>query len=171
MCVSSCVPDEESKDFESLNLLLCYAETVAVLQCTQLNCQNLFSVFIKLYLYRPQTKLQKGNVFTSVHVSRILSTGEGRRGVHPPGSRHPQADTPMGRHPATGRHFRRQMPPGQTPPRQTPLWADTPPPSDGYCSRQDASYCNAFLYYLCFMVKIYLRWEGFHLLICILFKF
>ena len=69
-------------------------------------------VLARCFYYRPQTKLRKGNVFTSV--SRILSTGEG---VHPlPGRHSParqkppyQAETlllgiPLGRHPLPGRH-------------------------------------------------------------------
>ena len=73
--------------------------------------------------YRPQTKLRKGNVFTSV--SRILSTGKGVSGRHP-------LDR-LGRHP---------------PGRQTPPPGQTSYPADGYCSGRYASYWNAFLFIL-----------------------
>ena len=76
--------------------------------------------------YRLQTKLRKGNVFTSV-CPRILSVGV----------------------------VCQTQPPGQHTPRQTPPWqADTPllpgrqtptSPADGFCSRRYGSYWNAFL--------------------------
>ena len=61
--------------------------------------------------YRPQTKLRKGNVFTSV-CQQFCPQREG--GVHPLGRRPldrppPRAD-PLGRHPAEQTHL-----PGQTP--------------------------------------------------------
>ena len=105
--------------------------------------------------YRPQTKLWKGNVFTSV--SRILSTGGGvcqtplgrppldRLGRHPPGqTRQPPPGQPkhtpldrLGRHPhSLGRHppdrlGKHPLPPGQprqTPPGQTTSLGRPPPP-------------------------------------------
>ena len=74
--------------------------------------------------YRPQTKLQKGNVFAPVGQS-FCSQGRSapvHAGIHPPG-RHPR-----------GRHS-----PGQT----SPLGRH--PPADGYCCGWHASYWNAFL--------------------------
>ena len=80
--------------------------------------------------YCPQTKLRKGNVFTSV-CQEFCPQGS----VHAPG-RHPTGQTLPGRHPP-GRRI-----PGQT----HPLSRHPPPPSDGYYSRQYASYWNAFLF-------------------------
>ena len=69
------------------------------------------------------------------------------------------AYTPLGRHPSLGRHpptrqthpdtHPRQIPAGrhpsgQTPQRQTPPWADTPPRADGYCSGRYVSYWDEF---------------------------
>ena len=55
--------------------------------------------------YRPQTKLQKGNVFTpvcdSVHGGGVHLPWQ--TNTHPP-NRHPPVDTPTGRHPH-GRHI------------------------------------------------------------------
>ena len=89
--------------------------------------------------YRPQTKLQKGNVFTPVCDS-----------VHRRGR-----CTPPGQTPPLGRHTPRQTPPPlrQTPRADTPLgktppWADTPL-RDGHCSGRYAFYWNAFLFYNC----------------------
>ena len=65
--------------------------------------------------YRPQTKLRKGNVFTSVCQQFCPREGS----VHP-----------LGRHPSLGRH---------------PLGTSLPPPSDSHCSRRYKSYWNAFL--------------------------
>ena len=90
------------------------------------------------YIYRPQTKLRKGNSFTPVCQSFCS------RGICPsacwdtqppplPWADTAQADTHLGRY-HLGRH-----PPGQTLP-----WADTPP-TDGYCCRRYVSYWNAFL--------------------------
>ena len=65
--------------------------------------------------YHPQTKLQKGNVFTSV-LPGILSTGECLPDT--PWADTPSwADTPLGRHPLA--HA-----PGQTPPQQMATAAD-----------------------------------------------
>ena len=80
--------------------------------------------------YRPQTKLQKGNVFTPVCQSFCSVHGGVSTAVH------------------AGIY-----PPGQAPPpRQTPHWAGTPTPgqmppttADGYCCGRYASYWNAFL--------------------------
>ena len=72
----------------------------------ELSCQ--------VYNYRPQTKLRKCNVFTSVCQEFWPQEGD----VHPQADTTPQADNlwadPMGRHPPG------QTPPGQTLPRQTP---------------------------------------------------
>ena len=68
------------------------------------------------YFYRPQTKLRKGNVFTSV-CQEFCPQGLGCLPqcmlgyTHPPGQKPPSGKTrPLSRHPP-GRH---------------PLWADTP---------------------------------------------
>ena len=67
-------------------------------------------------IYRPQTKLWKGNVFTSVCQEFCPQVGAGV-------CLSACLDTP-----SLGRHLPRQTPPpGQTPPRQTPPWADTHP--------------------------------------------
>ena len=77
--------------------------------------------------YRKQTKLRKGNVFTSV--SQEFCPRGGGGGCIPAciGEDTRQADTP-----------------GQTPLGRHPSLAD------GYCSGQYASYWNAFLCFLCF---------------------
>ena len=66
--------------------------------------------------YRPQIKLRKGNVLTSV-CQEFCPQGAD---VHLLG-RHPQTDTAPPQAPPG------QTPPRQTPPGQTPPWADTPP--------------------------------------------
>ena len=71
--------------------------------------------------YRPQRSC--GKIMFS-QASVILFTGGG------------VSDRPLGQNPLS-RHT-----PGQTP----YPWADTPPPADGYCSGQYASYWNAFLF-------------------------
>ena len=85
----------------------------------------------RLLYYRPQTKLQKGYVFTPV--SHSIHRRGGLLGVCPSAC----WDTPPGRY-----H------PGQTPRTDTPC-ADTPrgrhPPADGYCCGRYASYWNTFL--------------------------
>ena len=81
--------------------------------------------------YRPQTKLQKGYVFTSVCQEFCPQEGSV---VHPLGR------PPIGRHTPLGRHTQwADTPPVQTPPGQTH------PQADGYCSGRYASYWNAFL--------------------------
>ena len=94
---------------------------------TRFRKQAHFSVY-----YRPQRS--RTSVCHSVH----------REGVSSSPARHPQADTPSGRHPAPGqtlpslgRHpFGRQpLPLGRHSGRQTP-----PPPGDGHCSGRYASY-------------------------------
>ena len=96
-----------------------------------------FSIQINFYLtgqnlsplfYRPQTKLQKGNVFTSVCQELCPRRGGGKCTPPPP-----WANTPLGRHP----------PPGQT------------PPADGYCSGRYTSYWNAFLLHFSFKLGIF----------------
>ena len=77
------------------------------------------------YYYRPETKLWKGNVFTSVCqefcpqggevYTPARKTGKRPRADIPLGRPPWQADTPLGRHTSLGRH----------PFGQTPLWADT----------------------------------------------
>ena len=75
--------------------------------------------------YSPQTKLPKGNVFTSVCPEFCPRRGEVYTPGHaPPGQTPPRADIPLGR-PPPGRHIS----PGQTPPGQTAPW-QTPPPSE-----------------------------------------
>ena len=78
------------------------------------------------YFHPPQTKLRKGNLFTSVcqeFCPRGVST------KHPLGKHPPWADIPPGRNPWADmprcRHTPRQTPPGQKPPGQTSPWADT----------------------------------------------
>ena len=88
---------------------------------------------LKIY-YSPQTKLWKGNVFTSVCQEFCPRGGEDYTpskqtspplGQTPPGQTHtPQAD-PSGQTPLTGRH----------------------PPSDDHCSGRHASYWDAFLFH------------------------
>ena len=105
---------------------------------------------VTLHCYRPQTKLRKGNVFTSMCQEFCPQGGRcltdtpqadtpppGRhpsprqtplpQADTPPPGRHPQADTPQADTPC------RQTPPRQTPPagrhplRQTPPYRHTPP--------------------------------------------
>ena len=88
----------------------------------------------KTYYYHPQTKLQKGNVFTSVcqefcPLGDVHPTGQTTPRQTLPVQTHPQADTPLVRHPP-GRH----------------------PQADGYCSGRYASYWNAF-----FLGKIFAK--------------
>ena len=92
------------------------------------------------------TKLGQGNIFTSV----CLSTGgEGclpqcmLEYPTPPGSRHPQEQTP----PQRSRH---PHPPGADTPREQTPPLDQPPPREADCSirltsGRYASYWNAFL--------------------------
>ena len=64
--------------------------------------------FLAIY-YRPQTKLRKGNLFTSVCWEFCPQGG----GVHPPRQNPPPSRHPPGQTPTLGRHT---------------LWADTIPP-------------------------------------------
>ena len=87
--------------------------------------------------YRPQTKLRKGNVFTSM-CQEFCPQG---------GVCHTlpwQADTPPGR----------QTPPWADPPQADTPRADTPPPADGYCSGRCTFYWNAFLFHLSLSVSL-----------------
>ena len=87
---------------------------------------------------RPQTKLRKGNVFTSVCQEFCPGGADTRLGQTRQTPPPRQAGTSLlaGRCPLAGRH-----PPGRhTPGRQTHT-----PPADGYCSGRYASYWNAFL--------------------------
>ena len=110
---------------------------------------KLYTVRTLFYYYRPQTKLRKGNVFTSLCqefcpqgggcVCQTTPSGQTRQTA-------PGRQTP----PWTDGQTRQTPPPGQTPPwadtlRQTPSRADTPPPADGYWSGWYASYRNVFL--------------------------
>ena len=73
-------------------------------------------------IYRPQTHLRKGYVFTPVcHFVHML--GYTLPGQTSPGQTPPRTDTPSGRHPL-GRH----------------------PPADGYCCGWLVSNWNAFLF-------------------------
>ena len=67
----------------------------------------------KLDCYRPQTKLQKGNVFTSM-CQEFCPWGEADTPRQTPPGQTPQADTP------------RQTPPGKHPPGRPTPWEDTP---------------------------------------------
>ena len=69
------------------------------------------------YLYRPQTKLRKGNVFTSVCQEFCPQGGlpQCMLGYTPLGGQTPQRQTPH-----AGIH------PGQAPPGGSPPWADPP---------------------------------------------
>ena len=78
-----------------------------------------------MYIYRPQTKLRKGNVFTSV-CQDFCPRG---RGVCIPACT--GVDTPP---PCVDRRCILAC-----------TGADTPPPADYYCSGRYASYWNAFL--------------------------
>ena len=94
----------------------------------------------QLNFYRPQTKVQKGYVFTPVsHSVHGGGLPHCMLGYTPP----PEADTPLG-----SRHPPKQTPSleAETPEDADNPWqADTPPPqADGYCC---ASYWNAFLYW------------------------
>ena len=107
--------------------------------------------------YRPQTKLLKGNVFTSV-CQKFCPQGVCIPACTGTDSPPPQADTPRQtpcpRADTSGQTLLVRHPLGRHPPgRHTPPQADTPPPrqtpplpTDGYCSRRYASYWNAFLY-------------------------
>ena len=90
-----------------------------------------------------------------LHVSVILSTGWVWQADTPPSRQTP----PMsGRHPPADTPWQKDTPPGQTPaPRQadSPIWAVTPPPRDGHCSRRYASYWNAYLF---MFIIIFLAW-------------
>ena len=98
-----------------------------------LTCLDGNQLTIVLNFYRPQTKLRKGNVFTSV-CQDFCPQGEGKvytPWADAPGQTPPCVDPPgqtplLGRHPPgrppAGRHPRRQKPPSRPP------WADTPPP-------------------------------------------
>ena len=62
----------------------------------------------------------------------------------------PSADIPLGRPPSKADIPLGRCSLGRHPPRQTPLWADTPPPpppGDGHCSGRYASYWSASLFY------------------------
>ena len=91
------------------------------------NTKSMWPPLAAIFLL-PQTKLRKGNVFTSV--SQEFCPHGGR--CTPPGADRqtpsPWADTSLGRHPN---------------PRQT---IPPPPKSDGHCSRRYTSYWNAFLF-------------------------
>ena len=103
--------------------------------------------------YRPQTKLRKGNVFTSVCQEFCQQGGcvcqtptpAPRQADTPPvdipwqANTPPPTDTPLGRHPS----------PWQA---DTPLGRH-PLPADGYCSGRYASYWHAFLCFTCFQIK------------------
>ena len=78
-------------------------------------------------------------------MSVILSTGGGCLPQCMLGYTHPQADTPLGRHPPFGRHPLGRRPTRQTPPSQADTPGQTPPPPGGDCSGRYASYWNAFL--------------------------
>ena len=76
-----------------------------------------------MIFYRPQTKLRKGSVFTSVCQEFCPRGGE----MYSPLADTPRADTPWA-----------------DPPVRHP-----PPKSDGLCNGRYASYWNAFLLKLC----------------------
>ena len=86
-----------------------------------------------LHYYRPQTKLRKGNVFTSV-CQEFCPQGE----VHtlPPS----WPDTPPGKHPLS-KHPQADIPQADNPQADNPTLQ-----ADGYCSGRYASYWNAFLF-------------------------
>ena len=90
----------------------------------------LSNIFVQPIYYRPQTKLQKGNVFLHMSVSHSVQRGVSasvHAGIHPS-----HADTPLGRHPPA------QCMLGYTVP--SAYWD-----RHGYCCGRYASYWNAFL--------------------------
>ena len=106
-----------------------------------------------IYYYRPQTKLQQGNIFTNVCPQGVVSVSV-HAGIHPPRTRdrytHPQEQ----RAPSP----REQR---QTPPRADPPGADTPPIilrracwDIRSTSGRYASYWNAILLHLCFSLQL-----------------
>ena len=121
------------------NLLAVFRFVTAV----QINIPSIDCKFF-CFIYRRQTKLRKGNVFTPVCQSFCSQGGYVHAGIHPPPR---QAGTPLGRQVPTDRQA--DTPPGrQNPPnRQAPPCTDTSPPlpADGYCCGQYASYWNAYL--------------------------
>ena len=97
-----------------------HIDSVLTVMLCQRNCNR----FNKMYYYRPETKLWKGNVFTSV-CQEFCPRGWTRQ---TPTRQTPSwADTPLDR---LGRHPH---------PRQIHLQADIPLPADGYCSGRHAS--------------------------------
>ena len=102
------------------------------------------------YIYRPQTKLRRGNGFTPVCQSFCSRGGIcpsacwDTQPPPPPWADTAQADTHLSRY-----HLGRHPHPWVDTPGQTPPWTDTPlgrhPPADGYCCERYASYWNAFL--------------------------
>ena len=90
--------------------------------------------------YRPQTKLWKGNVFTSV--CQEFYPREVYSSMHWADTPNPQTDTPLA-----------DTPPG----RHLLLWADTPlgrhPHPDGHCSGRYASYWFQFVEYIVIMMN------------------
>ena len=95
------------------------------------------------HLYRPQTKLRKGNVFTPVCKSFWSQGG----GVYPSmhGGRHtPWADSPWANTPLQTPHLPSAC--WDTHPHCPVHGWNTCPPPGGHCCRRYASIWNAFLY-------------------------
>ena len=89
-------------------------------------------------------KLRKGNVFTpvcdSVHRDEVYIPPDTLPGRHP-----------LGRHPPRQAPSQADIPPQtDTPQADTPL--GRPPPADSRCSRRYASYWNAFLFQIYFVI-------------------
>ena len=117
-------------------------------------CLTIFTFGIRFRIhYRPQQSCGK---VMFLHLSVILSTGGMSASVHA-GIHTPHPPPPLGRHP----HWT------DTPHWQTAPWADSPqadtpgqtPPSpppkaDGYCRGRYASYWNAFLFFIFFLLKM-----------------
>ena len=109
------------------------------------------------YIYHPQTRLWKGNVFTPVCQSFCSQGGvclsacwdtHTHTHTHTPPGRHPPGRHPLGRQPWA------DIPLGRHPPAQCMLGYTHTPPSlpsacwdrHGYCCGRYASYWNAFLF-------------------------
>ena len=108
--------------------------------------QQLKTIFLFFYFYRPQRSCGQGNIFAPVchSVHGGVSASPHPRSRHPPEQTPPGTDTPQNRYPP-----QKQTSPEQTPPRaDTPRADTTPQEADSgirSMSGRYASYWNAFL--------------------------